>query len=53
MNNNIKKNNTIIPLYLKDINRYNVELHKKFSIPIACLIFILLGIPLGIISKKR
>jgi len=29
-----------------------VELHKKFAIPIACIIFILLGIPLGIVSKK-
>ena len=52
MNNNIKKNNRIIPILENDINRYYVELHKKFAIPIACFIFILLGIPLGIISKK-
>ena len=50
--NNIKKNNRIIPILKKDINRYYVELHKKIAIPIACFIFILLGIPLGIISKK-
>ena len=52
LNNNIKNNNAIIPNYLNEINRYKVELHKKFSIPFACLIFILLGIPLGIVSKK-
>ena len=50
--NNIKKNNRVIPALTNDINRYYVELHKKIAIPIACFIFILLGIPLGIISKK-
>ena len=52
LNNSITNNNAIIPKYLNEINRYKVELHKKFSIPFACLIFILLGIPLGIVSKK-
>jgi len=52
LENNVKKNNRIIPILEKDINRYYVELHKKIAIPIACFIFILLGIPLGIISKK-
>ena len=52
LENNIKKNNRIIPVLKNDINRYSVELHKKIAIPIACFIFILLGIPLGIISKK-
>lgn len=52
LENNIKKNNRIIPVLKNDINRYYVELHKKIAIPIACFIFILLGIPLGIISKK-
>ena len=52
LENNIKKNNKILPILKNDINRYYVELHKKIAIPIACFIFILLGIPLGIISKK-
>ena len=52
LENNIKKNNRIIPILKNGINRYYVELHKKIAIPIACFIFILLGIPLGIISKK-
>ena len=50
--NNTKKNDKIIPVLNSDINKYSVEYHKKFAIPIACFIFILLGIPIGIISKK-
>ena len=29
-----------------------VEIHKKFSIPVACLVFGLVGIPLGIRSRR-
>ena len=51
---NIRSNNKKLFLsYIKQINKYSVELHKKFSIPIACFIFILLGTPLGIMSKNR
>ena len=31
----------------EDIDRYSVEIHKKFSIPSACVVFVLLGAPLG------
>jgi len=31
----------------REINRYAVEFHKKFSIPFACIVFIVLGAPLG------
>lgn len=34
------------------INEYMVEVHKKYSIPFACIVFILIGAPLGIISRK-
>ena len=34
------------------INRYLVEVHKKFSIPFASIVFILIGAPLGIASRK-
>ena len=51
---NTKTNNLqLISNYIKQINKYSVELHKKFSIPIACFIFILLGTPLGIMSKNK
>jgi len=29
-----------------------VEVHKKYSIPIACIIFVLVGAPLGIMSRR-
>ena len=40
--NNIRKNNKLIPLFKNDLNKYKVELHRKFAIPIACIIFILI-----------
>jgi len=36
----------------KNISKYLVEIHKKFSIPVACIVFVLLGAPLGIRSRK-
>jgi lipopolysaccharide export system permease protein len=30
-----------------DINRYEVEIHKKWAFPVACLVFVLIGAPLG------
>lgn len=36
----------------KQINRYLVEIHKKYSIPAACIIFILIGAPLGIMARQ-
>ena len=34
------------------IAAYLVEIHKKFSIPVACLVFVLLGTPLGVMAQK-
>lgn len=34
------------------INKYQLELYKKYSIPAASLAFILLGAPLGVLSRK-
>ena len=42
----------LIDSHKKSINKYKVEFHKKFSIPFACIIFILIGAPLGIIARK-
>jgi lipopolysaccharide export system permease protein len=36
----------------KVMNKYNIEIYKKYSIPMASLAFILIGAPLGILSKK-
>ena len=39
-------------MYNRELNKYSVEIHKKFSVPFACIIFVLLGMPLGILSRK-
>jgi len=36
----------------REIEKYDVEIHKKYSIPAACIIFILVGAPLGIMVRK-
>jgi lipopolysaccharide export system permease protein len=38
--------------YERVINRYLVEIHKKFSIPVACIVFVLLGAPLAVRSRR-
>ncbi|MFC1618307.1 LptF/LptG family permease, partial [Candidatus Neomarinimicrobiota bacterium] len=38
--------------YQKGINRYRVEMHKKFSIPFACIAFILVGAPVGMMARR-
>ncbi len=36
----------------RSISRYRVEIQKKYSIPFACIVFVLLGIPLGLSTRK-
>ena len=48
----IQSDFSLINSYLRSINKYTVELHKKFSIPMASLVFILIGAPLGIMARK-
>jgi len=36
----------------RQIDQYLVEIHKKYSIPVACIVFVLVGTPLGIMSRK-
>jgi lipopolysaccharide export system permease protein len=36
----------------KQIDQYMVEVHKKYAIPAACLIFVLVGVPLGIMARR-
>jgi len=36
----------------KQISQLQVELHKKFSLSLACLVFVLLGAPLGIVVRR-
>ncbi len=41
-----------IDAFEKQINQYWVEIHKKYAIPAACIIFVLVGAPLGIMARK-
>jgi lipopolysaccharide export system permease protein len=34
------------------ISQLMVEVHKKFSIPVACIVFVLIGAPLGIMARR-
>ena len=33
-------------------NKYLVEYHKKFAIPVACIVFLLIGAPVGVRAKR-
>jgi len=49
----VKGDYSLIQAYKKSINRYSVEIHKKFSLPVACIVFVLIGAPLGMITQKK
>jgi lipopolysaccharide export system permease protein len=38
--------------YKEQVYKYKVEIHKKFSMPVACIVFVLIGAPLGIMTRK-
>lgn len=38
--------------YEKTIGKYEAEIHKKYAIPAVCVVFVLVGCPLGIISRR-
>lgn len=35
-----------------EIDKYMVEVHKKYALPVACVVFLLIGAPLGIMVRK-
>jgi len=35
-----------------DGKRFQIELHKRFSYPVACLVLMLVGVPLGVTSRR-
>jgi lipopolysaccharide export system permease protein len=42
----------MINIYERDAREYLVEIHKKFAIPFACIVFVFIGAPLGIMSRR-
>jgi lipopolysaccharide export system permease protein len=41
-----------IEQYDQRIRKFQAEIHKKYAIPCACLAFVLIGCPLGIMSRR-
>ncbi len=50
--NNIESEISNIDYQNKQMREYLVEIHKKYSIPVACFIFILVGAPLGVMARR-
>lgn len=36
----------------RDIEKYDVEIYKKYALPAICIIFVFIGAPLGVMVKK-
>lgn len=36
----------------KNVDRFLVEIYKKYSIPVACFVFVLIGAPLGMMARR-
>ena len=53
LNRQIKTDFNLINSYKKSIARDLVEVHKKYSIPAVCIVFVLVGSPLGILARKQ
>ncbi|MFT5086788.1 MAG: lipopolysaccharide export system permease protein [Candidatus Latescibacterota bacterium] len=49
----VRKDLRLIDNRQAQIDEFQVEIHKKFSIPAACLVFVLVGAPLGAIIRRR
>ncbi|MCL6099236.1 MAG: LptF/LptG family permease [Bacteroidetes bacterium] len=47
-------NNTLTRLdwNRREMDRYWVEIHKKYSLPFACIVFVLIGAPLGTMMRR-
>ena len=57
-NRELKKQKNMLRLDLdrkdkiqRDIYKYQVEVHKKYAIAVACLIFVLIGAPIGMMTR--
>ena len=38
--------------YGPDSKKYQIEFHKRFAYPVACLVLMLVGVPLGVTSRR-
>ncbi len=51
ISNRIASTISMVENYETINSKLSVEVHKKYSIPVACIIFILVGAPLGVMSR--
>ena len=48
----IQQSDEMVTASVRILNRFGIEWHKKYTFAIACLIFVLIGAPLGAIIRK-
>lgn len=48
----IEQKNSILKGKLRNLSRYLIEFHKKFSLSFVCIVFLFLGAPLGYLFKR-
>ncbi len=48
----MKTKMTLINQQKKSINKFEVEIYKKISIPFASIVFVLIGAPLGVMARR-
>ncbi len=49
---NISNDLSRIQYYEMEADKYLVEIHKKYAIPVACIVFVLIGAPIGVITRR-
>jgi lipopolysaccharide export system permease protein len=52
LKNAVEGEYTRMEYFARQIHEYSVEIYKKYSIPFACVVFILVGAPLGIMARR-
>jgi len=50
--NNVTSKARNVEYLQRESEKYEVEIYKKYAIPAACIIFILIGAPLGVMVRK-
>lgn len=48
----LESQDRLLNSYLKQKNKYLVEIHKKYAMAVTCIVFVLVGVPLGIMTRK-
>jgi len=50
--NNINNNFVTVDSIIRRLRRYQIEMHRKFTLSVACFFFFFIGAPLGAIIRK-